>query len=74
LGESVLVGGVRVDLEVRLRAAVERAYRAAGVRLEDRHLRSLACVYADWAAEAEADAGVVDRIERALAASLGVVN
>ena len=58
-------------LEERLRAAVARAYQCAGLRLAERDLESLAQVYARWAKGA--DEGVVDRIERALAASLGVV-
>jgi hypothetical protein len=56
-------------MEERLRAAVARAYQSAGMRLSDHHVESLARVYCDWAAEA--DDGVVDRIERALARSLG---
>jgi hypothetical protein len=58
-----------LDLEERLRAAVTRAYRAAGLHLQEPHLSSLAGVYAAWAAGA--DDGVVERVERALAASLG---
>ena len=56
-------------MEERLRAAVERAYEAAGMRLPQHHVASLARVYSDWADGA--DDGVVDRIERALARSLG---
>lgn len=59
-----------MDLEERLKTAVARAYRAAGVRLQEHHADSLARVYAAWAEGA--DDGVVDRLERALAASLGV--
>ena len=59
-----------MDLEERLKSAVLRAYEAAGLHLQERHVDSLARVYADWAADA--DDGVVARIERALAASLGV--
>lgn len=59
-----------MDLEERLKSAVIRAYEAAGLRLPERQVASLARVYADWAAGA--DDGVVDRLERALAASLGV--
>lgn len=59
-----------MDLEERLKAAVVRAYRAAGLHLHEKHALSLASVYAAWAAGA--DDGVVERIERALAASLGV--
>jgi hypothetical protein len=59
-----------VDLEERLRTAVARAYAAAGVRLQEHHVASLARVYSAWAAGA--DAGVAERLERAQAASLGV--
>jgi hypothetical protein len=59
-----------VTLEDRFKLAVRRAYRAAGVRLQDHHADSLASVYANWAQGA--DEGVVARVERALAASLGV--
>lgn len=59
-----------MDLEDHLRAVVKRAYAAAGVALRERDADSLARVYADWAGGA--DHGVVDRIERALARSLGV--
>lgn len=59
-----------MDLEERIREAVARVYTRAGVQLRERHAASLARVYADWAAEA--DDGVVERIERALARSLGV--
>lgn len=59
-----------MDLEDRIKTAVARAYRAAGVQLNDKHAGSLARVYADWAQGA--DDGVVERIERALATSLGV--
>lgn len=47
-----------------------RVYQAAGLRLAERDVYSLARVYADWAAGC--DDGVVDRVERALARSLGV--
>jgi hypothetical protein len=60
-----------MDLEERLKAAVTRAYEAAGLQLHERHAASLAGVYADWAVGA--DDRVVERLERALAASLGVV-
>lgn len=46
------------------------AYRAAGLTLAERHVESLAQVYSDWAAGA--DEGVVQRIQNALAQSLGV--
>jgi hypothetical protein len=59
-----------VDLEERLKVAVVRAYEAAGLQLHERHVASLAGVYADWAAGA--DDRIVERLERALAASLGV--
>lgn len=59
-----------MDLEERLRAAVVRAYAAAGLALQERHVESLASVYAAWAGNA--DDGVVAKIERALANSLGV--
>jgi hypothetical protein len=59
-----------VDLEERLRAAVVRVYAAARARLSERDADSLARVYADWAAGC--DDGVVERVERALARSLGV--
>ena len=39
-----------MDLEERLRAAVTRVYQAAGLRLGERDVYSLARVYADWAA------------------------
>ena len=58
-----------LHLEVRLRAAVVRAYAAAGLTLPEKHVASLASVYAAWAAHA--GEGVVERIERALVASLG---
>lgn len=59
-----------VTLEDRFKSAVQRAYAAAGVRLQEHHAESLASVYANWAEGA--DEGVVARVERALAASLGV--
>ncbi|WP_300578468.1 hypothetical protein [Phenylobacterium sp.] len=59
-----------MTLEERFKSAVRRAYDAAGVRLQEHHAASLASVYADWARGA--DDGVVARVERALAASLGV--
>lgn len=59
-----------VTLEERFKSAVRRAYDAAGVRLQEHHAASLASVYAAWAQGA--DEGVVVRVERALAASLGV--
>lgn len=65
-----MLGETDSDFEGRLRAAIGRAYQAAGLRLRERDLASLASVYAGWAAGA--DEGVVGRIERALAASLGV--
>jgi hypothetical protein len=58
-----------VDLEERFKAAVLRAYAAAGMRLDDFHVASLARVYATWAEGS--DERVVHRVERALAASLG---
>ena len=61
-----------MDLEERLKSAVARAYRAAGLHLPDMHIASLARVYADWARDA--DEGVVERLERALAASLGAAH
>ena len=63
-------GRACVDLEERLRAAVTRVYQAAGLRLGERDVYSLARVYADWAAGC--DESVVDRVERVLARSLGV--
>lgn len=60
-----------MDLEEDLRRAVARAYQRAGVPLAEKHIASLAEVYARWAEGA--DRGVVDRVERALAASLGVL-
>jgi hypothetical protein len=57
-----------VDLEERMRAAVVRAYRAAGVDLHEKHIASLAWVYATWAGSA--DDGVVERVEQALIHSL----
>ncbi|MDP1873207.1 hypothetical protein [Phenylobacterium sp.] len=60
-----------MTLEDRFCSAVRRAYDAAGVRLQDHHARSLASVYARWAQGADEDR-VVARVERALAASLGV--
>ena len=62
--------GSCIHLEERLRAAVVRAYAAAGLTLPEKHVASLASVYAEWGADA-GDA-LVERIERALAASLGV--
>ncbi|MDP1619289.1 hypothetical protein [Phenylobacterium sp.] len=59
-----------MSLEERFKSAVRRAYEAAGVRLQEHHAASLASVYANWAEGA--DDGVVARVERALAASLGV--
>jgi hypothetical protein len=59
-----------VDLEDDLKRAVARAYQRAGVPLAEKHLASLAEVYAQWADGA--DRSVVERIERALAVSLGV--
>ena len=59
-----------MDLEERLRGAVMRAYAAAGLRLQEWHIDSLAVVYAAWAEDA--DDSIVERLERALAASLGV--
>ena len=59
-----------MGLEERLRAAVERAYAAAGLRLREHDIDSLATTYATWAENA--DDGVVERLERALARSLGV--
>lgn len=47
-----------------------RAYAAAGLCLQERHVNSLASVYAAWAEDA--DDSVVGRIERALILSLGV--
>lgn len=64
-----MYGDADGDFEGRLRAAIGRAYQAAGLRLRERDLASLAAVYAGWAEGA--DEGVVGRIERALAASLG---
>lgn len=46
-----------------------RAYAAAGLSLQERHVNSLASVYATWAEGA--DETIVTRIERALARSLG---
>jgi len=60
-----------LGLEERLKVAVTRAYAAAGLALRDRDVDSLASTYAAWAENA--DDGVVDRVERALARSLGVV-
>ncbi len=59
-----------MDLQDRLRTAVIEAYQAAGLTLAERHVESLAQVYSDWAAGA--DEGVVQRIQNALAQSLGV--
>ena len=59
-----------MNLEEDLKAAVTRAYEAAGLRLPEKHAASLARVYADWASGV--DEGVVHRVERALARSLGV--
>ena len=60
----------RMELEARLKVAVARVHRAAGIDLAEKHLESLARVYADWGEGA--DEGIVDRIERALAKSLGL--
>jgi hypothetical protein len=57
--------------EIEFQEAVRRAYRAAGRCLEDAHVVSLARVYAEWAADAGED--VVQRVERALARSLGAI-
>lgn len=59
-----------VDREVQFRQVVRRCYRAAGLKLADHQVTSLARVYADWAQDA--DDGVVTRLERALAISLGL--
>jgi len=59
-----------LDLEDLLKAAVIRAYSDAGLRLQETHAISLSRTYAAWAQDA--DDGVVDRLERTLAASLGV--
>ena len=58
-----------MGLQEQLAAAVARAYAAAGVRVRETDVDSLAEIYAKWAAGA--DEGVVDRLERALARSLG---
>lgn len=65
-----MYGDPETEFEQRLKAAIGRAYQAAGLRLREHDLASLAAVYAGWAAGV--DEGVVGRIERALAASLGV--
>jgi hypothetical protein len=57
-----------VDLETQLKAAIARAYDSAGVYLHEKHLASLASVYAAWAEGV--DETVVDRIERAPGAAL----
>jgi hypothetical protein len=61
-----------VDLEAGMKAAVARAYAAAGLSLKDRDAESLARIYARWAAGS--DDGVIERIERKLARSLGATS
>jgi hypothetical protein len=58
-----------MDREEQMRDAIGRAYAAAGLSLEEHHLESLAKVYAAWSQGA--DEGIVQRMERALVASLG---
>lgn len=58
-----------MHLEGALKTAVRRAYAAAGLTLKDRDAESLARIYADWASGC--DEGIVERIERKLALSLG---
>jgi hypothetical protein len=59
-----------LGLQEQLAAAVARAYAAAGVYVRETDIDSLANTYAAWAEGA--DDGVVQRLERALARSLGV--
>lgn len=58
-----------MHLEAAMRAAVTRAYAAAGLHLKERDAESLARIYADWALGS--DDGVVERVESKLARSLG---
>ena len=64
------VAEAALDRQAQFKQAVHRCYRAAGLRLSDHHADALARIYADWAREADDD--VVARLERALAASLGL--